>query len=299
MTWPKGYQFLPDTAAVVYDPPQQYTMEVAPPVPAQAIHSVQHLVSDSGGFPQHAPVQDQNLNLDAFPLDSYPVLGEASLQPLLQPVLQPTLQEPPPIANTGDDLYLVNQTGHEYSNQLASSDLYNYPIVTAPMPMPMPLIDENPMDANTSLLPYGPAPLVPLVQPPLVVIEPTSPEVHDCYNTPAAQNLPQPVLPEDGSNTVGQRQDTIPDNLQPTQRSGKRGPFRDQSLREQTAQTRKMGSCIRCRMQRIRVSGILLIARGDVPRLVVHNSTRYGLRGLTQHFPCSASSTRTFQAASA
>lgn len=39
-------------------------------------------------------------------------------------------------------------------------------------------------------------------------------------------------------------------------RVGKRGPFRDPSLREQTAQTRRMGSCIRCRMQRIRVSGI-------------------------------------------
>jgi hypothetical protein len=34
----------------------------------------------------------------------------------------------------------------------------------------------------------------------------------------------------------------------------KRGPFRDQDTREKTAVTRKMGSCIRCRMQRIRVS---------------------------------------------
>lgn len=40
----------------------------------------------------------------------------------------------------------------------------------------------------------------------------------------------------------------------PNQRGGKRGPFKDPSLREQTAQTRKIGSCIRCRMQRIRVS---------------------------------------------
>ncbi|VUC34450.1 unnamed protein product [Clonostachys rosea] len=42
------------------------------------------------------------------------------------------------------------------------------------------------------------------------------------------------------------------DILQPNQRGGKRGPFKDPSLREQTAQTRKIGSCIRCRMQRIR-----------------------------------------------
>lgn len=43
------------------------------------------------------------------------------------------------------------------------------------------------------------------------------------------------------------------DILQPNQRGGRRGPFKDPSLREQTAQTRRIGSCIRCRMQRIRV----------------------------------------------
>ncbi|AEO53179.1 hypothetical protein MYCTH_2294181 [Thermothelomyces thermophilus ATCC 42464] len=40
----------------------------------------------------------------------------------------------------------------------------------------------------------------------------------------------------------------------PAQRTApvKRGPFKDQDSREKTALTRKMGSCIRCRMQRIR-----------------------------------------------
>lgn len=184
------------------------------------------------------------------------MLGQPSLQTLLQPALQPILQEPPPIGNAGNDPYLLIQTGHEYSNQLASSELYNFPMVTAAMSMQP--IDENPMDANTSPLHYGPASLLPLVHPPLVTIETTSPDMYTCYNAPASQNLPQPVLSEDRGDLVGQRQDSNPDNLLPTQRNGKRGPFRDQSLREQTAQTRKMGSCIRCRMQRIRVSGISL-----------------------------------------
>ena len=39
--------------------------------------------------------------------------------------------------------------------------------------------------------------------------------------------------------------------------SARRGPFKNHDQREQTAHTRKIGSCIRCRMQRIRVSGIL------------------------------------------
>lgn len=36
--------------------------------------------------------------------------------------------------------------------------------------------------------------------------------------------------------------------------SARRGPFKDHEKREKTAQTRRIGSCIRCRMQRIRVS---------------------------------------------
>lgn len=38
----------------------------------------------------------------------------------------------------------------------------------------------------------------------------------------------------------------------PRSTAARRGPFKDQSERQKTAQTRKIGSCIRCRMQRIR-----------------------------------------------
>lgn len=46
------------------------------------------------------------------------------------------------------------------------------------------------------------------------------------------------------------------DSVFPHQRtpSARRGPFKDHDQRERTAYTRKIGSCIRCRMQRIRVS---------------------------------------------
>ncbi len=39
----------------------------------------------------------------------------------------------------------------------------------------------------------------------------------------------------------------------------RRGPFKDTDLRARTARTRKMGSCIRCRMQRIRVSYLFFL----------------------------------------
>ena len=44
----------------------------------------------------------------------------------------------------------------------------------------------------------------------------------------------------------------------------KRGPFQDQHLREETSDTRKLKACVRCRMQKIRVSAFL-IERIELP----------------------------------
>jgi hypothetical protein len=44
----------------------------------------------------------------------------------------------------------------------------------------------------------------------------------------------------------------------------KRGPFQDQHLREETSDTRKLKACVRCRMQKIRVS-VFLMERIELP----------------------------------
>ncbi|KAH0493991.1 hypothetical protein TgHK011_000630 [Trichoderma gracile] len=250
---PTGYQPLPAATAVVYEPPQPFTMEVAPPVAAHTVQPMPNLVPGAEALPQATQLQDGQLNLDPLPIDDYPVLGQPSVQPLMQPALGPSvLREPPSTGDTGNDPYLLSQIGHEYSDQLASSDLYDFTMASTAMPMPS--IDENPIDAIPILpLQYGPTPLVPLAHPPLVTIEITPSEPYAGYDAPAVQHPVQQVPHEDAGNSAIQRQEPAPDNNQPAaQRNGKRGPFRDQSLREQTAQTRKMGSCIRCRMQRIR-----------------------------------------------
>jgi hypothetical protein len=57
---------------------------------------------------------------------------------------------------------------------------------------------------------------------------------------------------EDGLQHAACQLDVVfPDQKRPAAR---RGPFQDPLHREQTAQTRRIGSCIRCRMQRVRVS---------------------------------------------
>jgi hypothetical protein len=59
---------------------------------------------------------------------------------------------------------------------------------------------------------------------------------------------------EDKSQILHQHRnlDIVSNNHRPP--PAKRGPFKSNAEREQTAETRRIGSCIRCRMQRIRVS---------------------------------------------
>ncbi|KAI1101102.1 hypothetical protein F4804DRAFT_23030 [Jackrogersella minutella] len=51
------------------------------------------------------------------------------------------------------------------------------------------------------------------------------------------------------------------DIVHPSQRPppARRGPFKSNETRQQTAETRRIGSCIRCRMQRIRVSHLIIV----------------------------------------
>lgn len=65
----------------------------------------------------------------------------------------------------------------------------------------------------------------------------------------------------------------------------KRGPFKDRETREKTAHVRKIGSCIRCRMQRIRVSRMDGNPRSQVALIIltsanlttIHRMTRMAL----------------------
>ncbi|PWI64600.1 hypothetical protein PCL_09494 [Purpureocillium lilacinum] len=74
---------------------------------------------------------------------------------------------------------------------------------------------------------------------------------------------------------------TAPDHVPPHMPKGpKRGPFLDIILRRQTAEMRKIGSCIRCAMQRIRCKSNPNDPRGEC--LTCSNLTGQSHR----HFPC-------------
>lgn len=92
---------------------------------------------------------------------------------------------------------------------------------------------------------YAPPPFIPPNS------QPASDSLHLEYT-----NGP-PRVPLSGWTIVPSHSDRGDSQWHPRQQ-GKRGPFRDAALRQETAYTRKIGCCIRCRMQRIRVSTCLV-----------------------------------------
>ncbi|KAL2270893.1 hypothetical protein VTJ83DRAFT_264 [Remersonia thermophila] len=89
----------------------------------------------------------------------------------------------------------------------------------------------------------------------------SEPQPYDGHGTVVtlSSHFPQPggfgLMP--GTEAAGTREESAASaslDYTPTHKTtpAKRGPFKDQDSREKTALTRKMGSCIRCRMQRIR-----------------------------------------------
>lgn len=96
-----------------------------------------------------------------------------------------------------------------------------------------------------------PAPLV-KVESPVMRRQASAVDVLPQYDVPygyGASNLPM-----DSDEQATDMQGPAADGAYLHARTTKRGPFRDHDERLATAYTRRIGSCIRCRMQRIRVS---------------------------------------------
>lgn len=215
---------------------------------------LQLIAPDNGQSSQNLVLSSEMLNFDPLTLQMYPAFGGALLQEL--PHSGYTNQ----LASTSHAQHNQLDSHHNGPSQFVSSEPYE--LSMNPAIIAMPPADEIPIGGTqgiggSSPLRHGLAPDLRPSRPLLVDIESTSSNVYN-YNVPLAQNsarpTTQPAIFEERANAVAQKQHPAADNQQ---RNGKRGPFRDQALREQTAQTRRMGSCLRCRMQRIRVSSKL------------------------------------------
>lgn len=212
---------------------------------------LQFIAPDNGQSLQQPVFSNDLLNFDPSALQMYPAFNNALVQELPHSVYTDQL------ASTSHEQHSQLDSHHDGSTQFASTEPFTLPMNQAIIGVPpedgIP-IGGTPGIGGSSPLRHGPAPDLHPARPLLVDIETTPSNVYN-YNVPSAQNsarpTTQPAIVEEKANAVAQKQHPTADNQQ---RNGKRGPFRDQALREQTAQTRRMGSCLRCRMQRIRVS---------------------------------------------
>lgn len=226
----KGYLLLPEAQTELYDPDQPYSLEKVPVATASSpcTHGTFSLVD----LPQNVTA----------PIDRTSFSSQDTVASFTHN--EPLYAEP--VLNHGDFAYLQSQQPSailsdafmkEEPDALVSSPLQNFIPVGGFHPV---AFDQDGLYASMS--PWDPQ--LNLGTEPTYFVAPLVPPY--CSTEQTGQ---QPWPP-----SVSQPTQSNFDILLPNQRGGKRGPFKDPSLREQTAQTRKIGSCIRCRMQRIRVS---------------------------------------------
>lgn len=211
------------------------------------------------GLPQHAEVISPGVEPPDFLNDfSHHPANDRQLQieyPTLQPTqstmpqnMQSTLQQNkpfghqnahgnPPKAETspkfvklenpeqdfhGNDFTVTPAHAHPVDIKYPAVDIKYQP--SGPMNPEPRMYTQHDMDASQ-----------PYVSHALVASLPVNPEHYDYLPLASQEDLPVPMESQKPPPT-------------------RRGPFKDPQKRELTAQVRKIGSCIRCRMQRIRVS---------------------------------------------
>ena len=154
--------------------------------------------------------------------------------PALQPDAQPAVTQPV----NGEQLVYSNPPLPEYYNE-------------SQLARPAPYMEGQVMSAAVvSAAPFSEA--MPLHRP-TNKPDGTAPQ----YSVVPAYDGHGHMMVSDGSDQAIMYHDARYDVMManPMNRpAARRGPFKNNDDREKTAQTRKMGSCVRCRMQRIRVS---------------------------------------------
>lgn len=168
---------------------------------------------------------------------------------------------PAPIYSLKDDQSLTASSDNKKaSSRQQSSPEFKYCPHRDDIKLEPPRISDQPivgsehlMNCDASPATYTPNTLDPSSAPTFLRHDEGLPVVSPQYGVLSSATMVSAPFPDTRHHVARHEQQSNFDILLPNQRGGKRGPFKDPSLREQTAQTRKMGSCIRCRMQRIRV----------------------------------------------
>ncbi|KAF4455443.1 hypothetical protein F53441_2232 [Fusarium austroafricanum] len=221
----KGYQQLPNAAPVVSGPDAPYMAEKQPSMAMPPSEPYDTTVLGAGQQPDYSYQQP---DLNVTPLVSFPLIPDQT--PLAEPLMSGTGPTHQPHLSGGD--FYINQTFKDEPRLESQTMMPSQQLMTKTLSQVGYNSDSNLVD-TTALTHHNLAPADNISQYGLLV--------NGQLGEDAVQN---------GWSLMDQQANF--EIVLPNQRGGKRGPFKDPNLREQTAQTRKIGSCIRCRMQRIR-----------------------------------------------
>lgn len=224
LTCLEAYEPLPGPSYQNYDPGRPYTMEKPPTLD----------VTQSGEFSPPLKGPEVETAAPSFLDDGSQTTRYLPTYPALQPDAQSAVAQP----DNGEQLVYTNPPLPEYytESQLArpAAPYMEGQVVSAAVVSAAPFTEAMPLHRPTN--------------------DPDSGASQ--YNVVPAYDGHGHVMVGDGSDQAIMYHDARYDVMManPMNRpAARRGPFKNNDDREKTAQTRKMGSCVRCRMQRIRV----------------------------------------------
>ncbi|KAF5019386.1 hypothetical protein F66182_8616 [Fusarium sp. NRRL 66182] len=220
-----SYQQLPGAAPVVPGPDTPYVAEKQPSMTLPPSEPYDSAVLSAG---QQLGYDYQQPDLSATPLVSFPLMPDQT--PLAAPLMSEVDPTQPSHLSGGD--FYTNQT-FKNETQLDNQAMVSNQHLTVKTLSPIEYNSDSTLVDTTTLTHHN--------------LVPTATPSH--YGMLIDNQMGEDVV-QNGWPLLEQHPNF--EILLPNQRGGKRGPFKDPNLREQTAQTRKIGSCIRCRMQRIR-----------------------------------------------
>lgn len=246
----------------------------------QPYHDAEPTANDGGIHPPEpsVPVNDtaQSALMNHLALNSSPLQNlQASYSGMTNPIRDSMMNAPPPSSNWPQEQSLVGpvQTPTNTSWQMIHAP-------PSPTQWPQQQLHAGPMQTTNQTIDASPNPA--LCGPPgpwgTFNALPSPPQHFgtNSYNVSAANASGQSqalVLHSPQSSEMPSNTETFPsctdayfnfyvareqqrldyDILPPNQKGGRRGPFKDPVKRIETAVCRKVGSCLRCRHQRIRV----------------------------------------------
>jgi hypothetical protein len=238
LLWQQGYQPIPDSGAIGYGLSRPYVVEKAPSIPVAATETYVPTTL-AAGQASSFPCEDSTL-VSSYIGPYQPLHATQSMG------AQPTSRE--------SMLYPTNASGGNYFGPQSQASSRDVPASVASRTSSF--VADHVMSTVPISGPYNNDMTMAMAGPQSLHRQGSIDDLTASGYGMMQGYAPDPAIDDGSQNAMRHQAASGLDVVFPNQKRppARRGPFQDPVSREQTAQTRRIGSCIRCRMQRIRVS---------------------------------------------